>query len=83
MAEILSSGLRNKLKFDEIYQRETLYRSALALYTKSLFFRRKARTASWDGGTLYDFADDAPRALDHLHTELVNRQVSFSPAKPL
>ena len=83
MVEILSAGLRDKLKFDAIYQRETLYRSALALYTKSLFFRRKARTTSWDGGTLYDFADDAPKELDRLHKELVNRKFFFSPAKPL
>ena len=34
-----------------------MYRSALALYTKSLFFRKKARTVSWDGKNLYDFAE--------------------------
>ena len=83
MTEIFHFGLRNQLKFNEIYQREALFRSALALYTKSLFFRRKARTTSWDGGTLYDFACNGTEELDRLHKELVNRQFSFSPAKPL
>ena len=83
MTEFFKFGLRNKLKFNEIYQRETLYRSALALYTKSLFFRQKARTASWDGGTLYDFASNGAKELDLLHKKLVNRKFTFSPAKPL
>ena len=83
MAGILNFGLQNQLKFNEIYQREALYRSALALYTKSLFFRQKARTVSWDGGTLYDFAGNGPEELDKLHKELVNRKFAFSPAKPL
>ena len=83
MAKLFRIGLPKKLKFNEIYQRETLYRSALALYTKSLFFRRKASTVSWDGGTLYDFASNGTRELDLLHKKLVNRQFTFSPAKPL
>lgn len=83
MAEIFHFELQNKLKFNEIYQREALFRSALALYAKSLFFRRKARTTSWDGGTLYDFACNGSEELDRLHRELVNRQFAFSPAKPL
>ena len=83
MTDFFKFGLQNKLKFNEIYQREALYRSALALYTKSLFFRRKALTSSWDGGTLYDFACQCPKELDQLHKELVNRKFTFSPAKPL
>ena len=83
MTELFRIGLQNKLKFNEIYQRETLFRSALALYTKSLFFRKKATTASWDGGTLYDFASHGTKELDLLHKKLVNRKFTFSPAKPL
>ena len=83
MAELFRIGLQNKLKFNEIYQRETLFRSALALYTKSLFFRKKACTTSWDGGTLYDFASNGMKEIDLLHKKLVNRKFSFSPAKPL
>ncbi|MBR2441086.1 MAG: hypothetical protein IKB25_12880 [Lentisphaeria bacterium] len=76
-------SLSEKLKFDEIYQREALYRSALNLYTKSLFCRNKARTTSWDGKTLYDFAGNGTKELDMLHKAVVNRKFSFSPAKPL
>lgn len=83
MEELFDLKLQKKLKFDDIYQREALYRSALALYTKSLFSRNKARTTSWDGKTLYDFACNGPEELDRLHKDLVNRRFSFSPAKPL
>lgn len=83
MTELFDFKLQKKLKFNEIYQRETLYRSALALYTKSLFFRRKASTVSWDGGTLYDFASNGTKELDLLHKKLINHKFTFSPAKPL
>lgn len=83
MTESFDFKFRKKLKFNEIYQRESLYRSALALYTKSLFFRKKARTVSWDGKNLYDFASRGPEELDQLHKDIVNRKFVFSPAKPL
>ena len=83
MTEHIDFKLQKKLKFNEIYQREALYRSALALYTKSLFFRNKAKTVSWDGKNLYDFACNAPEELDQLHKELINRRFTFSPARPL
>ena len=83
MTDLFGFRLRKKLVFNEIYQRESLYRSALALYTKSLFSRRKAQTVSWDGRTLYDFACRGSEKLDQLHKDLVNEKFAFSPAKPL
>ena len=71
MSELFKFELQKKLKFNEIYQREALYRSALALYTKSLFSRKKARTVSWDGGTLYDFASNGTKELDLLHKKFL------------
>jgi len=76
-----SIHLPRKLEFDEIYRREHLYRSVVSLYTKSLFFRQKARTTSWDGKDLYDFAQHSEKEIRHLHQELTQHTFQFSPAK--
>ena len=75
--------LGKPLRFDELYRKELLYRSVISIYTKTLFVRRKARSVSWDGQNLYQFAFHGKNELQQLHLELVHHTFRFSPAKAL
>ena len=81
MDNIFNIHLEEKLQFNKLYKKEALYKSALALYTKAIFYRNKAKTTSLDGKTLYDFAGNTPQEMQKLHNLLSNKKFSFSPAK--
>ena len=81
MENIFNIQLEEKLQFNKLYKKEALYKSALALYTKAIFYRNKAKTTSLDGKTLYDFAGNTPKEMLNLHKSLANKNFSFSPAK--
>jgi retron-type reverse transcriptase len=68
-----------KLRFRSIYSEVKLYRAALDVYKKPLFSWRKALSRSFDGRTLYDFAEHSSRNLDLLHHSLMTETYNLQP----
>lgn len=68
-----------RLRLCDVYDEPALYKGALALYSKSLFFREKAFSASLDGETLYDFARRGRHRLERLHRRLVSGTFTYRP----
>jgi|TARA_Y100000994_G_scaffold249278_1_gene260090 retron-type reverse transcriptase len=68
-----------KVRFESIYSELALQKSALTLFTKTLFNRGKALSKSHDGKTLFDFAEKSGKNLWQLHRRLISKEFSFQP----
>lgn len=76
-------ALPHPLRWRELYREAELYKSALRVYTKPLFNRRKALSVSSDLRTLYDFAADGLGGVERIHRELAQERFHFRPALAL
>lgn len=73
--------MRNGLtRWSDLYCEAELYKAAVRVYTKPLFFWRKALNTSTDGKTLYDLAAQGLRGLHSIHQQLQNECFHFRPA---
>lgn len=68
------------LRWPDVYREVELYKAALQVYTKPLFFWRKALNISTDGRTLYDLAAHGLRGLSAIHEQLRAEQFHFRPS---
>jgi hypothetical protein len=68
------------LRWRDVYREAELYKAAVRLYTKPLFFWRKALSVSTDGKTLYDLAAQGLRGLAAIHEQLRTERFHFRPA---
>ncbi len=66
-----------KATFRSLYSELALHKAALKVYTKPLFFWRKALQRSHDGLTLYDFARNTAKNLEQLNLALRNQTFHF------
>jgi hypothetical protein len=72
-----SPGGHSKATFGSLYTEAALYKAVIKVYTKPLFYPRKAVFVSHDNRTLYHFARHAARNVEALHRALVNREFHF------
>jgi Reverse transcriptase (RNA-dependent DNA polymerase) len=71
------------LRWKRVYEETELYKSALRVYTKPLFQRRKALGVSTDGRNLYDLAGRGLRCFDAIHRSLERQTFQYRPAVAL
>jgi len=70
--------MKDKVTWKNLYNPGEIYQSALKLYTKTLFNRKKGLATSHDDQTLFDYATHTNSNLDRLITSLNKQQFSFS-----
>ena len=71
------------LRWRDVYREAELYKAAVQVYTKPLFFWRKALSVSTDGRTLYDFAARGLKGLGAIHEQLRAERFHFRPSAGL
>ncbi len=68
------------LRWRDLYREAALYKAALRVYTKPLFFGRKALSVSTDGKTLYDLAARGLSGLARVHEQSRDERFHFRPS---
>lgn len=71
------------IRWQNLYREADLYKAAIRVYTKPLFFWRKALSTSDDGRTLYDFARRGLQNLEAIHKALSRGEFKFRPGLAL
>src|SRR6185437_12048855 len=75
-----SNGPIALLRWQDVYREAELYKAAVRVYTKPLFFWRKALNVSTDGKTLYDLAAHGLKGLAAIHEQLRSQRFHFRPS---
>lgn len=76
-------GLKERLRWPDLYSEAEFYKAAVRTYTKPIFNWRKALISSSDEKTLHDLAGKGLRGLDAIHRELRAQRFHFRPGLAL
>ena len=74
------ANISTLLRWKDLYREADLYKAAVRVYTKPLFFWRKALNVSTDGKTLYDLASRGLNGLAAIHEKLRAERFHFRPS---
>jgi retron-type reverse transcriptase len=80
MRKQLSNRPTRLLRWRDVYREAELYKAAVRVYIKPLFFWRKALNVSSDGRTLYDLAARGLNGLAKIHEQLRAQRFHFRPS---
>lgn len=80
MSQEPKTNATHLLRWRDVYREAELYKAAVQVYTKPLFFWKRALNTSTDGKTLYDFATRGLSGLVAIHEELRTQRFHFRPS---